>query len=89
MAKSRSFIVQFFYLVLLSVLCNNSVEARVRRIGTTALSTCMADSQVSASTFDVQYTPDNNTLTFDIVGRSSVSGEVTGEFAQTQHPDVG
>ncbi|BFZ57484.1 Putative flavin carrier protein 3 [Savitreella phatthalungensis] len=51
-------------------------QAIVRQLGTKALSTCMENSQISASHFDVTYTPNNKTLTFDINGKSTVSGNV-------------
>lgn len=59
------------FLVLASLV--NAIE---KQLGTTALQSCMANSSVSASTFNVLYTPSNSTLTFDIQAISTTSGAV-------------
>ncbi|QIX00199.1 hypothetical protein AMS68_005716 [Peltaster fructicola] len=47
----------------------------------TSLKSCQAnDDSFSASLFDVAFTPNNRTLTFDIVGESTVTGYVTIEL---------
>lgn len=53
-----------------------TVTAKVQELGTTALQTCMANSTVSATTFNVVYTPINKTLTFDIQAISTTTGDL-------------
>lgn len=53
-----------------------STAAIDKQLGTKALSTCMTNSQISASRFDVLYTPGNDTITYNIDGKSTVSGNV-------------
>jgi hypothetical protein len=47
----------------------------------TSLNPCQANSQFSASLFDVAFTPKNGTLTWDINGVSNINGNVTIELA--------
>lgn len=54
-----------------------SVDA-VRVIGSKSLATCMDNSGIGATTFDVSFTPDNNSFAFNIDGVSTISGNVTG-----------
>lgn len=54
----------------------SSVSA-IRLIESKSLNTCQDNSSFTASLFNVVFTPNNNTLTFDIVGVSSVQGNVT------------
>lgn len=58
------------------LLCLVSFVAAEDSLGTTALQTCMSNSSVSASTFNVVYTPVNKTLTFDIQAISTTTGYV-------------
>ncbi|KAI9735833.1 MAG: hypothetical protein M1834_001298 [Cirrosporium novae-zelandiae] len=51
-----------------------------RLIESSSLNTCMDNSSFTASLFNVVFTPDNNTISFDIVGVSSISGNVTAEL---------
>jgi len=44
---------------------------------TSSLSTCQANSSFSATLFDVIFTPANSSLAFDIVGVSTITGNVT------------
>lgn len=53
-----------------------AVAAKDQELGTTALQSCMSNSTVSASTFNVVYTPINRTLTFDIQAVSTTTGEL-------------
>ena len=45
-----------------------------------SLNPCQDDSMFTATLFNVVFTPDNNSLAFDIVGVSSISGHVTAEI---------
>ena len=45
-----------------------------------SLNPCQDNSLFTATLFDVVFTPDNNSLAFDIVGVSSISGHVTAEI---------
>jgi len=47
---------------------------------TSSLSTCQANSSFSATLFDVIFTPANQSLAFDIVGVSTITGNVTIEL---------
>lgn len=51
-----------------------------RLIQTSSLSSCQSNSSFSASLFDVVFTPDNRTLTFNIVGVNTISGNITLEL---------
>ncbi|KAI5257963.1 TRP-domain-containing protein [Aureobasidium subglaciale] len=48
-----------------------------RMITSSSLSTCMSNSNFSATLFNVNFTPDNRTLAFNIVGVTTISGNVT------------
>jgi len=54
----------------------------VRMLESSSLNTCpgQADSSITAALFNVVYTPDNNTLTYDISANSSVTGTFTVEL---------
>jgi hypothetical protein len=54
-----------------------SSASAIRLIESKSLNTCQANSSFTASLFNVVFTPNNNTLTFDIVGVSSIQGNVT------------
>lgn len=43
----------------------------------TSLTSCQPNSNFSATLFDVAFTPNNRTLAFDVVGVSSITGNVT------------
>ncbi|CAG8958192.1 hypothetical protein HYFRA_00000544 [Hymenoscyphus fraxineus] len=49
----------------------------IRLIESKSLNSCQSNSSFTASLFNVVFTPDNRTLTFDIVGVSSIQGNVT------------
>lgn len=51
-----------------------------RLIESKSLNPCMANSSFSATLFNVVFTPDNATLTFNIVGVSDISGNVTADL---------
>lgn len=51
-----------------------------RLIESKSLNPCMANSSFSATLFNVVFTPDNQTLSFNIVGVSDISGNVTADL---------
>ena len=51
-----------------------------RKIESNSLNPCQADSSFTATLFNVIFTPANNSLAFDIVGVSSISGYVIAEI---------
>ena len=51
-----------------------------RLIESKSLDPCQANSSFTATLFNVAFTPDNNSLAFDVVGVSSISGYVTAEI---------
>jgi len=54
-----------------------SSASAVRLIESKSLNACQDNSSFTASLFNVVFTPNNNTLTFDIVGVSSIQGNVS------------
>jgi hypothetical protein len=60
---------------LLSLL--SGAAASTRLIESKSLNTCQDNSSFTASLFNVVFTPNNLTLTFDVVGVSSIQGNVT------------
>ncbi|KAK9472349.1 uncharacterized protein V1510DRAFT_129122 [Dipodascopsis tothii] len=54
--------------------------AATRLIKSTSLETCMENSDFSASLFNVVFTPENRSLSVDIVATSTLDGNVTGEI---------
>ncbi|KAF2841929.1 TRP-domain-containing protein [Patellaria atrata CBS 101060] len=52
----------------------------IRLIESRSLNPCQKNSSFSATLFNVVFTPDNNTLTFEIVGVSEISGKVTADL---------
>ncbi|ODQ54646.1 TRP-domain-containing protein [Saitoella complicata NRRL Y-17804] len=63
-------------LTLLYLLLTTTTVDAVKSIGTRSLSTCMQNSQISATVFDVTFTPNNASFAFDIEGSTNVSGVV-------------
>lgn len=64
-------------LALLSLLSLLSPASAIRLIESSSLSTCQANSSLTASLFNVVFTPDNRTMTFNIIAVSSIQGNVT------------
>jgi len=62
-------------LLLLSIFSQNA--SALKQIGSKSLATCMANSGIGATTFDVLFTPDNSSFAFNINGVSTISGNVT------------
>lgn len=52
----------------------------LRLIESKSLNPCQDNSSFTATLFNVVFTPDNNTLAFDVVGVSSIQGNVTAEL---------
>ena len=65
------------FVFLTSLLSFLSSASAVRLIESKSLNACQDNSSFTASLFNVVFTPDNLTLTFDIVGVSSVQGNVS------------
>ncbi|TVY32064.1 Flavin carrier protein [Lachnellula subtilissima] len=63
-----------FVTAFLSLLSGASA---MRLIESKSLNTCQDNSSFTASLFNVVFTPDNRTITYDIVGVSSVQGNVS------------
>lgn len=55
-------------------------SARERIIESKSLNPCMTNSSFSATLFNVAFTPDNRTLTYDIKGISSINTKVLAEM---------
>jgi uncharacterized membrane protein len=64
-------------IAILSVVSFFPHVSAIRLLKSTSLATCQDNSSFTASLFDVTFTPDNATVTFDIIGISSISGNVT------------
>jgi len=56
------------------------IVSGVRLIESKSLNPCQENSSFTATLFNVVFTPDNNTLAFDVVGVSSIQGNVTAEL---------
>jgi hypothetical protein len=65
------------FVLLTSFLSLLSGTSAVRLIESKSLNACQDNSSFTASLFNVVFTPDNLTLTFDVVGVSSIQGNVT------------
>jgi Transient receptor potential (TRP) ion channel/ML-like domain len=52
----------------------------IRLIESRSLNPCQDNSNFTATLFNVIFTPDNRTLAFDVVGVSSITGNVTAEL---------
>lgn len=52
----------------------------IRSIKTSSLLTCMADSQLTSSYFNVEFFPENNTVVFDISASTTITGDVIAQF---------
>lgn len=56
------------------------LASAIRLIESKSLNPCQDNSNFTASLFNVVFTPDNKTLNFDVVGVSSINGNVTAEL---------
>ena len=64
----------FLTAILLALLPLSSAE---QYLSSSSLSSCQSNSSFSATLFDVVFTPSNGSLEFDIVGTSTISGNVS------------
>lgn len=67
-------------MLLLAGLLAFPLSSAERLIESRSLNPCKANSNFTASLFNVVFTPDNNTLTFNIIGVSEIEGNVTAEL---------
>ncbi|PVH89285.1 TRP-domain-containing protein [Cadophora sp. DSE1049] len=65
------------FISILSLLSLFSGASAVKLIESKSLNTCQDNSSFTASLFNVVFTPNNRTLTFDVVGVSSIQGNVS------------
>ncbi|KAG9249040.1 hypothetical protein BJ878DRAFT_451279 [Calycina marina] len=73
------------FVLLTTVLSLLSTASAVRLIESKSLNTCQTNSSFTASLFNVVFFPDNRTLSFDVVGVSSVQGNVTFGYEVTAY----
>jgi len=73
----RSSILLSPFISILSILSLFSGASAVKLIESKSLNTCQDNSSFTASLFNVVFTPNNRTLTFDVVGVSSIQGNVS------------
>jgi hypothetical protein len=73
----RSSIILSPFVFVTSFLSLLSGASAIRLIESKSLNTCQANSSFTASLFNVVFTPENRTITYDIVGVSSVQGDVS------------
>ena len=57
-----------------------SIASAERMLYSNSLNPCSANPGFTATLFDVMFTPDNRTITYNINGISSISGKVTAEL---------
>lgn len=67
-------------LILTAFLSILPTASALRLIESRSLNPCQENSSFTATLFNVVFTPDNNTLAFDVVGVSSIQGNVTAEL---------
>lgn len=65
------------FVTLISILSLLSGAQAVKLIESKSLNACQDNSSFTASLFNVVFTPNNRTITFDIVGVSSIQGNVS------------
>jgi hypothetical protein len=68
-----------FLSYLLAFITFSSHASAERLIESKSLNSCMDNSNLTATLFNVLFTPDNKTVNIDIVGVSSISGDVTAD----------
>lgn len=56
------------------------LASATRLLETKSLDPCQADSLITASLFNVVFTPNNNTLQYDIIADTTITGNVTVEL---------
>ena len=75
-----SFLSEPAWLFLAAITYLSSVASAEKIIESKSLNPCQSNSSFTATLFNVAFTPANNSLAFDIVGVSSISGYVTAEI---------
>ena len=70
---------------LVALVAFSPFASATRLLQSTSLIQCMDNSNFSASLFQVVFTPDNKTLSININGISSISGNVTAEVVVTAY----
>ena len=65
--------------ILTGLLALSSTASATRMIESVSLDPCMANSSFTASLFDVVFTPDNGTVSFNVIGVSTIAGFVTAQ----------
>lgn len=68
------------YLISTLLLVLSPFASAERMLESNSLNPCMDNSSFSATLFDVTFTPANRSLVFDVVGVSSVNGNITIEL---------
>ena len=68
-----------FLSYLLAFITFSSHVSAVRLIESKSLNSCQDNSNLTATLFNVIFTPDNRTVSIHIVGVSSISGKVTAD----------
>lgn len=63
-----------------TLLALSPLVTAIRLIKSNSLNPCQDNSNFTASLFNVVFTPDNDTLAFDVVGVSSIQGNVTAQL---------
>jgi Transient receptor potential (TRP) ion channel/ML-like domain len=66
--------------VIATLLTFTQYTSAIRLIESKSLNPCQDNSNFTATLFNVVFTPDNRTLSFDVVGVSSIEGNVTAEL---------
>lgn len=64
--------------LLLALVPLSSAE---RELTSTSLNPCQSNNKFTATLFDVVFTPNNGTFAWDIIGVSSITGNITIELA--------
>lgn len=75
-----SFTTSPFATLITVLLCLTSSSTAEYLIESKSLNPCMANSNFSATLFNVVFTPANRSLAFNIVGVSEISGNVTAQI---------
>lgn len=68
-----------------ALLTFSQTASAINYIESEALASCQPNSGFTASLFDVRFTPNNDSLAFNIVGVSTISGNVTAEIDVTAY----
>ena len=74
------FLLPSYITFVATVLTFTPYASAVRLIESRSLNPCQDNSNFTATLFNVVFTPDNRTLAFDVVGLSSIEGNVTAEL---------